>query len=136
MTTKTDRDNALHLFAELAASVEEMTEEELRQELTGEGLDPDEEMGAFDRLMLGGVRRHRRETRRHQGQQRRHELTQSRRIRSLPLPKQRQLLQLSFEKAPPSMTAGWRNYQEVPDDEVEGLLVQLEALGLLATEGE
>ena len=136
MTTKTDRDSGLHLFAELAASVEEMTEEELRQEMASEGRDPDEEIGAFDRLMLTNVRRHRRETRFHQSQQRRHELTLSRRLRSLPLPGKRQLLKLSFERAPPSMTAGLRNYQEVPDEEVEGLLMQLEALGLLVAEDE
>ncbi|MCX4239489.1 hypothetical protein [Paraliomyxa miuraensis] len=136
MTTKTDRDNALHLFEELAASVEEMTEEELKQELADSGLDPDEEIVAFDRVMLDGVRRHRRKARRIESEQRRHTLAPSRRLSSLPLPRQRRLLQLSFERAPSSMTAGWRNYQEVPDDEVESLLAQLDALGLLAEEDE
>lgn len=132
----TDRDNALHLFEELAASVEELTEEELRQELADLGLDPNEEIVSFDRFMLEGIRRHRRTARRSESEQRRQGLNPSPRLRSLTLPRQRRLLQLSFEKAPASMTAGWRNYQEVPDEEMEGLLVQLDALGLLAEEDE
>ena len=134
MTHKISEREALNVLDALAASVEEMSDEEIAEAFRLEGRQPDAEAEALRQDLLNFVTEHQHQALRQQQTQVRRQLTHSARRAPGTTTERRALLRRVLERAPADMTVQGRNLEEIPDDEVEDWLADLAALGYLDDE--
>lgn len=133
MTHKISEQEALNVLEALAASVEDMSDDEIAEQIRLEGRDPDAAAEELRQDLLEFVTEHQRQTLRQQHTQARRQLTHSSRRVSGTITERRARLHRILERAP-ELTVQGRNLEEIPDEEIDDWLADLAALGYLDDE--